>query len=88
MHSTLTPKENLCEFLLTKDAKIVPVEVKAGNSSSVSLNELLKRPEIEYGCKLIAGNVSVSEKRLCFRFIWPCSYKCKSLPAQPLHSLD
>lgn len=52
------------EFLLTKEAKVVPVEVKAGNGSSISLNELLKRPEIEYGYKLISGSVGVSGKKI------------------------
>ena len=52
------------EFLLTREAKVVPVEVKAGNGPSVSLNELLKRPEIECGYKLITGNVGVSGKKV------------------------
>lgn len=51
------------EFLLSKDASVVPVEVKAGNGSTASLNSLLKREEIPYGYKLIAGNAGVNDKK-------------------------
>ncbi len=51
------------EFLLSKDAAVVPVEVKAGNGSTASLNSLLKREEIPYGYKLIAGNAGVNDKK-------------------------
>ncbi len=52
------------EFLLTKDAKIIPVEVKARNGSTLSLNEILKRSDIEKGIKLISGNVGVMGKKI------------------------
>lgn len=52
------------EFLISKDAKIIPIEVKANNGSTVSLNEMLKRDDIPYGYKLISGNVGVNEKKI------------------------
>lgn len=52
------------EFLISKDAKIIPIEVKANNGSTVSLNEMLQRTDIPYGYKLISGNVGVNEKKI------------------------
>lgn len=52
------------EFLISKDAKIIPIEVKANNGSTISLNEMLKRNDIPYGYKLISGNVGVNEKKI------------------------
>ncbi len=52
------------EFLLSKDASVVPVEVKAGNGSTISLNRLLIREDIPYGYKLIDGNVGVNDKKI------------------------
>lgn len=52
------------EFLISKDAKIIPIEVKANNGSTISLNEMLKRNDIPYGYKLISGNVGVNDKKI------------------------
>lgn len=52
------------EFLISKAAKIIPLEVKANNGSTNSLNELLKREDIPYGYKLISGNVGVNGKKI------------------------
>ncbi len=52
------------EFLLTKEAKVIPIEVKARNGSTLSLNEILKRSEIEKGIKFISGNVGVMGKKV------------------------
>ena len=45
------------EFVIEKDGGVVPVEVKAGNTATVSLNNYLAsfRPELAY--KLIDGNI-------------------------------
>jgi hypothetical protein len=47
---------------LTKEAKIILVEVKSRNGLTLSLNEILKRSDIEKGIKLISGNVGVMGK--------------------------
>lgn len=52
------------EFLIEKDGAVCPVEVKAKNGSSKSLNEILKREELPMGYKLISGNVGESDKKL------------------------
>ena len=52
------------EFLISKDAKVIPIEVKANNGSTISLNEMLKRTEIPYGYKLISGNIGVNDKKI------------------------
>ena len=51
------------EFVLERDGGVVPVEVKASNGATVSMNELLERPGVPYGCKLIDGNVGVAGKK-------------------------
>lgn len=52
------------EFLISRDAQIIPVEVKSKNGSSVSLNHLLERKDIPFGYKLISGNVGVAGKKI------------------------
>ena len=44
------------EFLLERDGGVVPVEVKASNGATVSLNELLEKPCVPNGYKFIAAN--------------------------------
>lgn len=52
------------EFILERDCKLVPVEVKARKGSTRSLNELLKIDNIERGYKLTAQNTGVAEKKI------------------------
>ena len=51
------------EFLLEHDGGVVPVEVKASNGATVSLNELLDKPSVPKGYKFIDGNVGVAGKK-------------------------
>ena len=51
------------EFLLSKDAQLIPVEVKANRGSTVSLNKILERDDINYGYKLTSGNLGVQGKK-------------------------
>lgn len=48
------------EFLIEKDGEVIPIEVKASNSSSITLNNFIKtyNPKIAY--KLIKGNNGIS----------------------------
>lgn len=48
------------EFLVEKDGNVIPIEVKAGNTATVSLNNFIKkyRPPVAY--KLIDGNLGVA----------------------------
>lgn len=52
------------EFLISKEAKIVPIEIKANNGSTISLNEMLKKTTVSYGYKLISGNIGVNDKKI------------------------
>ena len=51
------------EFLIEKDGKVVPIEVKAGNTATVSLNNFIKRYEPAVAYKLINGNVGIVESK-------------------------
>ncbi len=42
----------------------MPVEVKASNASTASLNGLLERDDIEFGYKFTSGNVGVAGKKI------------------------
>ena len=52
------------EFIIEKDGGVVPVEVKAGNSATASLNSFITsfRPPIAY--KLIDGNIGFAEGKM------------------------
>ena len=52
------------EFLIEKQGGIVPVEVKASNHSTASLNRILEREDIQFGYKLTDGNVGVTGKKI------------------------
>lgn len=52
------------EFLLEKEASVVPVEVKAKRGATASLNKLLEQDDMKYGYKLSAGNIGVSGKKI------------------------
>lgn len=52
------------EFLIENQDGVIPIEVKAGKSKSKSLDNLLKKDEIQYGYKLIDGNVGVAGKKI------------------------
>ena len=52
------------EFALERDGGIVPVEVKASNGATISLNEMLERPDVPYGYKFIDGNIGISGKKI------------------------
>ena len=52
------------EFALERDGGIVPLEVKASNGATISLNEMLSRSDVPYGYKFVDGNVGVSGKKI------------------------
>lgn len=52
------------EFLVERDGAVVPVEVKASNRSTASLDRILARDEIGLGYKLVNGNVGVAGKKV------------------------
>ena len=52
------------EFLITKEGKAVPLEVKAGNGRTISLDEFIERFDPPYALKLISGNVGRNGKKI------------------------
>jgi len=52
------------EFLLTAKDGIIPIEVKAGNKRTLSLDEFIKRFDPPYALKLISGNIGTEGKKL------------------------
>lgn len=52
------------EFLLEKEGNVVPVEVKAGNTSTVSLNNFINdhKPSVAY--KFVNGNVGQADNKI------------------------
>ena len=52
------------EFMVERDGGIVPVEVKASNGTTISLNEALEKPQVPYGYKFIDGNIGVAGKKI------------------------
>lgn len=52
------------EFVLEREYKPVPVEVKAKKGATRSLNEVLKLSQIDKGYKLTAQNTGVVEKKI------------------------
>ena len=52
------------EFLIERDAKPVPIEVKAKRGTTTSLNIVLNKPNIEIGYKFGSGNVGVEGKKI------------------------
>ena len=43
---------------------VIPVEVKAGNSDTPSLNSFLNKFKSRYAIKLIDGNLGISENKI------------------------
>ena len=65
LHYWMNDKGNIeIEFLLEKEASIVPVEVKAKRGATASLNKLLEQDDMKYGYKLSVGNIGVSGKKI------------------------
>lgn len=52
------------EFLITKNSKIIPVEVKAGNGPSISLNNFILKYNPPYAYKLVTGNIGVIDTKI------------------------
>ena len=52
------------EFLIEKDGEVVPIEVKAGNTSTVSLNNFINENKPQVAYKLISGNVGKTDVKV------------------------
>ena len=52
------------EFLIERNAKPAPIEVKATRGTTTSLNTVLDKPNIELGYKFGSGNVGKEGKKI------------------------
>ena len=52
------------EFIIEKEGTVIPVEVKAGNADTPSLNSFLEKFHSNYAIKLIDGNLGTSGNKL------------------------
>ena len=52
------------EFLIEKRGDVIPIEVKAGNNSTKSLNEFIEEYSPNIGYKFISGNIGFTERKL------------------------
>ncbi len=55
-----TTKREL-DFVIQKDGKVIPIEVKSGNSRANSLGAIMKKKNISLAYKFIDGNIGDSE---------------------------
>lgn len=54
---------NELEFLLEKNGNVLPVEVKAGNTATVSLNRFIEKYRPGTAYKFISGNIGISGQK-------------------------
>lgn len=52
------------EFIIEKDGSPIPLEVKAHNGPTISLNDVLATGHVPYGYKFVDGNVGVTGKKI------------------------
>ena len=52
------------EFVIEKDDEVVPVEVKAGNTATKSLNQFIETFEPEAAYKIIGGNIGQTDNKI------------------------
>jgi len=52
------------EFLLVNDDGVIPIEVKAGNGRTLSLDNFIKKFKPPYAFKFITGNIGTDGKRV------------------------
>lgn len=59
-----TTKKEL-DFIIQKDASVIPIEIKSGNTKARSLNSIIeKKDDISIGYKFVDGNVGLENKVL------------------------
>ena len=59
-----TTKKEL-DFIIQRDASVIPIEIKSGNTKARSLNSIIdKKDDISIGYKFVDGNVGLENKVL------------------------
>lgn len=52
------------EFVIEKDGGVVPIEVKAGNTATKSLNRYIEKYKPQIAYKIMSGNVGMADEKL------------------------
>ena len=52
------------EFFIENDAAVVPIEVKAKNRATASLNSILKKESVKKGIKLVTSCGGIEDKKV------------------------
>ena len=52
------------EFLIEKEGEVIPVEVKAGNTATVSLNRFIEKYVPSHAYKFIEGNIGAKDNKI------------------------
>lgn len=55
--------DNEIEFIIEKDGEVIPIEVKAGNTATKSLNSFIDNFSCSIGIKLVLGNVGFVDNK-------------------------
>lgn len=64
LHYYKPDNSNELEFLIEKDGEVRPIEVKASNNSTISLNNFMKKYKPQSGYKFIHGNIGVTDNKI------------------------
>lgn len=64
LHYYKPDDENELEFIIEKNGEVIPVEVKAGNTATKSLNKFLEIYEPSMAYKIMSGNIGVVDKKI------------------------
>jgi len=64
LHYYKPDEESELEFLIEKDGEVRPIEVKAGNTATKSLNRYIAKYEPSIAYKVISGNVGEADGKL------------------------
>lgn len=64
LHYYKPDEESELEFLIEKDGEVRPIEVKAGNTATKSLNRYIVKYEPSIAYKVISGNVGEADGKL------------------------
>lgn len=64
LHYFKPNQDSKIEFIIEKNGEILPIEVKAGNSASVSLNRFIEKFHPSIAIKFIDGNIGLVNNKL------------------------
>lgn len=64
LHYFKPNQDSEIEFIIERNGEVIPIEVKAGNSASVSLNRFIEKYHPSIAIKFIDGNIGFNDNKL------------------------